>query len=483
MLPRPPAAAADAPPGSRGYRPWGRELRRLPSASGRPDSSATFAPSRASSASRTASRYASASDAPAPPALPPSSSPAAGSPSAATIRSRTAEPDAQRTASPGAAASGSAPDRPSASRSAPPPPPGPAARRPPASSGAGPRRPGRPAAPGPPTARSSRPADASAPPSAARFRAAPSVTDARAASPPRNASSPWSSRPFTASALRPCRSRTASPAGPTTRRTPRRPAAAPPPPRTAQLHPTTLPLLRRLQHAPPPSPPPPSPAPAPPPGPLVRRGAQPGHRPATSPASAGRSAGELRPGSACTARPAPARPRSRPAGRSSRPGPRADQHPHRLAPAPANGGLPVRITASIAPRPNTSLRASTLPTAPAACSGGMYAGVPSTLPACVNEPSESRRLDRSASPPPSPRGRPASAGRRRQHLGQSPVHDLHLAEAAHHHVGRLEVAVNDAVGVGVGHRLADLLEHRHETPAIRRRVGRCSQQHVQGAAP
>ena len=45
-----------------------------------------------------------------------------------------------------------------------------------------------------------------------------------------------------------------------------------------------------------------------------------------------------------------------------------------------------------------------------------------------------------------------------QDLRQPPVHHLHLAERADHHVRRLQVAVDDAPGVGVGHRLADGLE-------------------------
>ena len=53
----------------------------------------------------------------------------------------------------------------------------------------------------------------------------------------------------------------------------------------------------------------------------------------------------------------------------------------------------------------------------------------------------------------------AAAG---QDLGQAPVHHLHLAERAHHHVRRFQVAVDHAPGVGVGHRLGDGLEDRQE---------------------
>ena len=57
----------------------------------------------------------------------------------------------------------------------------------------------------------------------------------------------------------------------------------------------------------------------------------------------------------------------------------------------------------------------------------------------------------------------AAAG---QDLGQAPVHHLHLAEGADHDVGRLEVAVDHAAGVGVGHGLGDGLEDRQEPGAV-----------------
>src|SRR5262249_9530993 len=57
-------------------------------------------------------------------------------------------------------------------------------------------------------------------------------------------------------------------------------------------------------------------------------------------------------------------------------------------------------------------------------------------------------------------------GPRAQYLGQPPVHDLHFPEAPYHHIGWLEVAVDDVVGMGVGQRLAHLLERRHEPAAI-----------------
>jgi hypothetical protein len=69
-----------------------------------------------------------------------------------------------------------------------------------------------------------------------------------------------------------------------------------------------------------------------------------------------------------------------------------------------------------------------------------------------------------------------------EYLGKAPVHDLDLAEGADHHVRRLEVAVNDIVGVGKRDCLADLLEDRHETPALGRLVGSGVKQLLQGLA-
>ena len=67
-----------------------------------------------------------------------------------------------------------------------------------------------------------------------------------------------------------------------------------------------------------------------------------------------------------------------------------------------------------------------------------------------------------------------------EHLGQAPVHHLHLTEAADHHVGRLEVAVDDTPGVGVGHRLADLLEDPQEARQVLRRIGPLLQDCLEG---
>ena len=67
----------------------------------------------------------------------------------------------------------------------------------------------------------------------------------------------------------------------------------------------------------------------------------------------------------------------------------------------------------------------------------------------------------------------------RQDLGQAPVHHLDLAERADHHVRRLQVAVDHAPGVGIGHRLADLLEDRQEPRQV---VGRAVRARPAGSA-
>ena len=53
-----------------------------------------------------------------------------------------------------------------------------------------------------------------------------------------------------------------------------------------------------------------------------------------------------------------------------------------------------------------------------------------------------------------------------QHLGQAPVHHLDLAEAPHHDVRRLQVAMDHPPGVRIGHRLADRLEDPHQVRQV-----------------
>ena len=65
-------------------------------------------------------------------------------------------------------------------------------------------------------------------------------------------------------------------------------------------------------------------------------------------------------------------------------------------------------------------------------------------------------------------------------LGQSPVHDLDLAEGAHHHVRRLQVAMDHPPRVGIGHRLAGLLEDPQEPRQVLRRARPFAEQGGQG---
>ena len=58
-----------------------------------------------------------------------------------------------------------------------------------------------------------------------------------------------------------------------------------------------------------------------------------------------------------------------------------------------------------------------------------------------------------------------------QHLGQPPVHHLDLAERPDHDVRRLEVAVNDSLGVGIRHRLRHLQSDAQQARTIGRWVG------------
>ena len=79
------------------------------------------------------------------------------------------------------------------------------------------------------------------------------------------------------------------------------------------------------------------------------------------------------------------------------------------------------------------------------------------------------------------RGRLGLAARG-QSLGEPPVHHLHFAEGPDHDVGRLQVAVDDPVGVGVADRLAELLEDGQESPPVVAGVGAVLEEVLEGAA-
>ena len=114
----------------------------------------------------------------------------------------------------------------------------------------------------------------------------------------------------------------------------------------------------------------------------------------------------------------------------------------------------------------------------------MYDGVPSTEPGRDSIASDRLRSVQTAESSLAP-DRPLLVGDAPlvQHLGQAPVHDLDLAEAADHDVRRLQVPVDHAPRVGVGHRLADLLEDREEPHPVLVRAPARRQQRRQGAAP
>ena len=81
-----------------------------------------------------------------------------------------------------------------------------------------------------------------------------------------------------------------------------------------------------------------------------------------------------------------------------------------------------------------------------------------------------------------PRSLLIGGSRRTEHFGQSPVHDLHLAEPAHHDIGRFEVAVNDAASMSVGNRLADVFEDPQQPGPVVTRMLTLTQERGQGAA-
>ena len=103
-----------------------------------------------------------------------------------------------------------------------------------------------------------------------------------------------------------------------------------------------------------------------------------------------------------------------------------------------------------------------------------------------------RGVDRRAAPRRADRSRPRAIGDgprlvgrapRREDLGQAPVHHLHLAEIADHDVRGLQVAVDHAPGMGIGHRLADILEDPQEPGQLVGRPHAVAQLRRQRPAP
>ena len=109
----------------------------------------------------------------------------------------------------------------------------------------------------------------------------------------------------------------------------------------------------------------------------------------------------------------------------------------------------------------------------------MYAGVPSTLPACESSRFPTAAHGRDQVVVGYGPGRRLSLTSFFQDLGESPVHNLDLAERAHHDVGRLQVTVDDAARVGIGHRLADGFEDREKA----RQIAWCGPAYRVGGGP
>ena len=97
-----------------------------------------------------------------------------------------------------------------------------------------------------------------------------------------------------------------------------------------------------------------------------------------------------------------------------------------------------------------------------ACSGDMYPGDPRTSPTPVVSIDRGSSID-------APLGRRRARALRLAELGQAPVEDDDLAELAEHHVGGLEIAVDDAALVRELDRQAHALEGREELPPGERR--------------
>ena len=145
----------------------------------------------------------------------------------------------------------------------------------------------------------------------------------------------------------------------------------------------------------------------------------------------------------------------------------------------------MRISQRIDPRPKTSARSSTVSSCAAGLLGSHVRGRPDHRagPRVARVGAGAHRADAARVAPAPERLLLVDDAPLVENLGQPPVHHLDLAEAADHHVRRLQVAVDDAPGVGVRHRLADLLEDREEPGPVVRRVFAGLQQRGQGSAP
>ena len=125
---------------------------------------------------------------------------------------------------------------------------------------------------------------------------------------------------------------------------------------------------------------------------------------------------------------------------------------------PSNGILPVAISYSTAPNENRSVRASR--SLARTCSGDMYATVPSMAPGLVRCAASDDRQSVSVLPL-----RAADFGR---HLRQAEVENLGVPALRDEDVGRLDVAMNDALRVCGVQRVGNLdgeVEKQSRSPA------------------
>ena len=129
---------------------------------------------------------------------------------------------------------------------------------------------------------------------------------------------------------------------------------------------------------------------------------------------------------------------------------------------PGKGSVPVAISYSTTPNEKRSVRPSMSP--PRACSGDMYATVPSVVPSVVTRSSTPRVL---ASAP----RRCGHRGFRHRELGEAEVEHLRLAPPRDENIRRLDVAMHDAAGVRSLERVGDFqaeIEHALERQRARR---------------
>ena len=120
---------------------------------------------------------------------------------------------------------------------------------------------------------------------------------------------------------------------------------------------------------------------------------------------------------------------------------------------PGRAAVPVAISYSTTPSENRSVRASSA--FPSACSGDMYATVPTAVPALVSGSGAVSRRRQG-------RRRLGRGPSVRHQLGQPEVEDLGVARRREEEVGRLDVPMNDPFGVRRLQTVGHLQRHRQD---------------------